>query len=493
VLIGMLVSARVRFLVVFIGGLLVYQSNKEIGADKYTYVAAVILAVSLSLLRLARSREPVLFAFRPLLPASVGLLLTLSMSALISRAAGTPMTNWFRDVLPYFLVALLPTVGLDAAQDLSRKHAERMLAIAGFVASFGFAADWLNRRGVSSLGFGRFVLATSTLAALGFAYTLTKAGVGPHRLRWLLASAAIMTVMLVSGTRTNLFLLAAAIGVVGSSAKLRVPAARIAGLILQIAVAVAVVLPVLASALISDPGFIQGRIGSALSVVTGQAAADQSFAGRQQSYAIARGIFSQFPWFGIGPGSLASATSINSTVLDTPWLVPAKFGVIGVTALVIYLVTLMVCVRRVRKLAGWSTMVTTGRGWAATLLVLLPFGPWIEDKGFSLALTLYLVALVATARGALAIKGVSEHVSPDAIPESATATLATAAPGLSKRSTDGRKTGQPGRWPLLQQPVRGPSDEDLADREPHIGHCADRDLMGQLKACDSCLRGCPSR
>jgi hypothetical protein len=410
----MLLSARIRFLVVIVGGLVVFQSDQAVGLRKYAYVAAVILAICLSLLRIARSREPVLIAFRPLLPASVGLLFVLIASAFVSHNAGTSMTNWSRDVLPYFFVALLPVVGLDAAQDLSKKHAERLLVVAGLVAAVGFAVDWLNRRGVSSLGLGDVMLATATLAALGFAYTITRAGLGPHRLRWLLASTAIMSAMLVNGTRTNLFLLAATAGIVGSTTKLRVPARRIVGLILQIGAAVAVVVPALAMVFISDPLFIQQRIRGAMLLVTGQSAADPSYMARQRSYSVARSTFSQFPWFGVGPGRLYRTPlgGPDSMSLDTPWLVPAKFGVIGVSVLVIYLVTVMVCVRRVRKLAGYSIVVTAGRGWAAALVVLVPFGPWIEDKGFALALTLYLAVLVATAREALALKGSARRDHP---------------------------------------------------------------------------------
>jgi O-antigen ligase len=402
-LVGMVLSARVRFLVVFVGGLLVFQSDQGVGATKYVYLAAAILAVNLSLLRLARSREPVVMAFRPLLPASVGLLLFLGSSAFVAQGAGASMTDWFRDVLPYFLVVLLPVVGLDAAQDLSGKHAERLLAIAGFVAAIGFTFDWLDRRGVSTLGFGRVVLATTTLAALGFAYTITKAGLGPHRLRWLAASTAIMTMMLVNGTRTNIVLLVATVGVVGSRNKLHVPARRVVSMCLFIVAAAAVVLPVLASVLVDSPNFLQQRILGALSVITGQAGADQSFVARQQSYVVARDAFSQSPWFGIGPGHLYRSMGFDSMSLDTPWLVSAKLGVIGVAALVIYLLTVAVCVRRVRKLAGWSMMVTVGRGWGVVLLALVPFGPWIEDKGFALALTLYLTALAATAREAFGV------------------------------------------------------------------------------------------
>jgi hypothetical protein len=421
--IGIVISARVRLLIVLAGGLLVFQSDSEVGATKYAYLTAIILATGLSLLRLARSREPVLTAFRPLLPASAGLLLIIGSSAFVARGSGTSMTNWSRDVLPYLLVALLPAVGLDAAQDVSGKNAERLLVVAGFVAAAGFALDWLSRRGVSSLGVGRIVLATSTLAALGFAYSLTKAGLGPHRPRWLLASTAILTLMLISGTRTNIFLLAAAVGVAGSRASLRVPARRILGLILQIVAAVAVVLPLVASALIDNPVFFQSRISGAMSVITGQGAPDQSFVERQRAYAVARDTFLQFPWFGVGPGHTftTSALGLDSASLDTPWIVPAKLGVIGVVALMIYIATVMACVRRLRKLAGWSTLVTAGLGWAATLLALFPFGPWIEDKGFAIALAVYLAALVATARDSLAVKSTPRQVLPAGPPKSSEA------------------------------------------------------------------------
>ena len=53
---------------------------------------------------------------------------------------------------------------------------------------------------------------------------------------------------------------------------------------------------------------------------------------------------------------------------------------------------------RVRRDVGWLDVITVGRAWFAILLFLTPFGPWIEDKGFAMALALYIAALAASAR-----------------------------------------------------------------------------------------------
>jgi O-antigen ligase len=402
VVLGMLIfSARGRLIVVLVGGLLIFQSDAALGPAKYAYLGASMLAVILSLIRLRRSSDPVVRCFWPLLPASATLFLVLLMSGVVATSAGTSLIDWFRDVSSYFFVVFLPAVALDASEKFSRRQIEGLLVALGTVAAVGFAVDWISRRGVSSLQFGRLLLATTTLVALAFTYTLMRAAIGPRRLLWIALCAFIFAMMVVSGTRTSFVLLAAVLGLVGSAAKARVPIHGLFAKLALIGLLLFALIPTLGRLLTSDQKFLAARIRSMEAILSGDFASDASFQERAQSYAVAKSAFMHSPWFGVGPGhAFPSGRSLRdaSASLDTPWVVAAKFGLMGLAALAVYLISVLLCGAAVCRRFGWQEILTVGRGWVVSLLFLVPFGPWIEDKGFALALALYLAALATAAR-----------------------------------------------------------------------------------------------
>jgi hypothetical protein len=329
------------------------------------------------------------------------ILALLCLSALVATSGGTQIIAWARDASAYFFVICLPAVALDAGQHFTRKQLETLIVILGVAAAAGFAIDWISRRDVSSLEVGRLILATTTLVALAFAYVITKAATGPHRSVWILLSTVILAMMMVSGTRTNLVLLAAAIGIVGTAAKGRVPINRLVTQMAFLVLLAAISIPVLGRLLTDDPQFLSKRIAATVAVMTGKFATDGSFLERAHAYATAKAAFLQSPLVGLGPGHAFTAGrshSHYSTSLDTPWLVPAKLGLLGVAALIFYLTSVLVCMARIRRATGGMAILTVGRGWFAILLFLVPFGPWVEDRGFALALALFIAALSAAAR-----------------------------------------------------------------------------------------------
>ena len=409
VLIAAVLSAPSRLVIVLGGGLLVFQSQ-TLGPLKYGYLAVALLCVGVSGLRLARSPDPVVATFRPLLGASAGLVALIGASALIAHSNGVLLDNWVRDALPYMLLAVLPVVGLDAGRDLSGRTTEIFIAALGLLGAAGMAVDWLHRRNVSSLEVGRVVLSLTSLVALGFALAMTRAAVGPHRLRWLGLAAAIVTLMLTTGSRANLVVLFAALGVVGASKKARVSAVRAGAAIAVIVAAVAVLLPWLVGRVSNDPQFLNDRISRALLVLNGQGSADLSYQARQQAYNLAMQQFHTHPWWGTGPGFLYPDGAFT---LDTPALTIAKWGLVGTAVLAGYLVTLAICFLRVRRRAGYGPINTVARSWLIAMLAWLPFGIWLEDKGFALVVTLLAASVVAYGRESLATR--SQVEVPDGV------------------------------------------------------------------------------
>ena len=387
-------SARARLVIVLAGGLVVFQSQ-NLGGLKYAYLGIALLCVGASGMRLARTQDRSLRAFRPLLGASVGLVTLIAVSGLIARSNGVTWDNWVRDALPYMLLAVLPVVGLDAGADLSTRTTEWLIAALGLIGAAGMAIDWLHRRDVSSLGVGRLVLSLTPLVALGFAMAITRAALGPHRLRWLTIAVVIVTLMLATGSRANIVIFVAVLGVIGASRKARVSVVR-AGSAIAITVAtVAIALPWLVLRVSNDPQFLSTRISQALLVLNGGGASDLSYQAREQAYSLANQEFHAHFWWGTGPGFLYPSGAFT---LDTPALTLAKWGLLGTSVLAAYLVTLALCFVRARRLAGFGPTHTVARAWVIVMIAWLPFGTWLEDKGFALVVTLLAAAVVASAR-----------------------------------------------------------------------------------------------
>jgi hypothetical protein len=104
--------------------------------------------------------------------------------------------------------------------------------------------------------------------------------------------------------------------------------------------------------------------------------------------------FYRHPWLGGGAGY---AYEEGLYTLDTPWMVPAKLGVVGTGILLLNLAAIVSCIRNLRRLTGYATVHTWLRGWALVLVGATPFGPWVEDKGFGLSLALGLAAAFSAA------------------------------------------------------------------------------------------------
>jgi len=142
------------------------------------------MAVTISLIRLSRSDQPYTRWFRPLVFGSILLVLVLSLSAFMRQRTGLAFLHG-EEMCPHTFVVCLPAVALDAARDFTSKQLEALIVILGVAAAAGFPIDWMSRRHVSSLGFGRLIIATTTLVALAFAYSLVRAAAVPRRHRWI--------------------------------------------------------------------------------------------------------------------------------------------------------------------------------------------------------------------------------------------------------------------------------------------------------------------
>jgi hypothetical protein len=392
-----LIGPKSRLLVSIVGGLIVFQSDLEILKLGYLVVALLCFAMSVGSVR--GPTGGIRPEFRSLVITSFALFCYLLFTFFLSRSIGTSTDQWLRDSLSYFLLTLLPYIGIAAGPAISARWNRRMYFIVGVVVSLGVAADWLGRRGVSALPIGRFVLSSAVVVALCFSFAVTMACLPStrRRLLWGAASLLIMMAMLLPGTRTNLLLFATFFGILGSVGNVRVPAGAAARFALTLIVTLVIAIPIFAQVFISDPEFLRQRVAFAVTVLQGDAEADQSYGERKAAYDLADEALGEYPTFGTGPGHLYAIYPIPTYNLDSPVIIPAKFGLVGMIFIGAFLLSIVDAVRKIRRRCGPSPTYTALSGWLVILVALVPFGPWLEDKGFSIALVMIFASMLSQA------------------------------------------------------------------------------------------------
>jgi hypothetical protein len=391
-----------RLSIVVGGALLVFQSTAD--SLKFGYFFLAILCVIVSAIRLLKRPTVVNTIFRPLQLGSALLIGYIGVTWLVASSNGATFSDWFKDVLPYILMALLPTVGLDAARDMAPRNVEGLIGVLGVACAVAVAVDWMGRRGISSLGFGRIILSTIAVVSLAFALGVTRAGLGPKRTLWIIGVTVMGVAMLLSGSRTNLVLFIAILAVVGSAKQARVRLGRMVINSVFAVFATAVLLVSVGSIVIQDPRFLPSRVQSVLMILNGGASGDLSFVERSRSYDWTWSAFQNHLTWGTGPGYLYPNGVFG---LDAATLVLAKWGIVGTCILIVFLWTFVASVVKACRLTGPLPIYTAAGGWLVVLVALLPFGPWIEDKGFSLALTLLTTAVA----GSVHVSSVSRPIT----------------------------------------------------------------------------------
>jgi hypothetical protein len=384
-------QAVMRFLVVVVGGLLVLGSSGDLSANKFVYAGLLVLCAGISVGRLITSPPSYAHHFKSLVWVGLALLAILGLSYLASPS-GSDLGTFGRQAIFYLLIVLGPVIGLDAGRDIPPRVTYPLVGVLGLVAAVGFAFDWLDRRGVTALSSGRFILSSLMLPAFAFSLALVMvfhAEKRMARILWLVPVVGIPIAMLVTGTRTNLIVFAAIFAVLGLQRRMRVPPGKMLGLVVIGGVVGGLVFPIVASVAIADPDFLQSRIRASLTVLNGQGGADQSYAIRQNAYVVATDLIDRSPVFGMGLGYTIPIT------LDTPLLTVVRLGVLGTAAVAAFLAAMGWSIWKATRAVGPSPATTAWWGLLLVMLCNIPFGTPLEDRGFGFTLLLASVAIAS--------------------------------------------------------------------------------------------------
>jgi O-antigen ligase len=367
-------------------------------AEPLIVLAVVTSVIALFALTMAATR--LLVITFGLLWVSLVPLVLIVFSAFIAQLNGSNPSDWARDAAPYALLPMLPIIGIDCGRTISPQNMVRVLVAGGLLAAVGFSFEWLDRRGVNALGLGKFTLATAAMIAALLCYAIARAAWGSRRITWSLVACGLVMSVVITGTRTGLIFLAAFAGIAGSRKKGRIPVHRLLAVLAPVVVVTAVASTVVASVVSTDPNFLSNRVNAAVLLIQGDRS-DASYLDRVNQYGFAQKAMSAHPLLGTGPGFLfpnSNPAQPSAFTLDTPLVTPAKFGIVGTAVFLLFLAQILYSVHIVRKMIHHTVVDTAIRAFAWVFLLDVPFGGFIEDKGFSIALMLLLGLLSSTAR-----------------------------------------------------------------------------------------------
>lgn len=379
--------AAVRVIAVAGGGMVVLGSSSDLGPNKIIFAAVVIVCAIVSAYRLIENPPRYAWVFRPLLWWGLAVIAAIGISYMASPAGGD-IGTFGRQSIFYLLIVFGPIIGLDSARDLKQSTVYTLVGVIGVVAAAGFAADWLDRRGVTALPFGRFVLSSLVLPGFAFGLALVLFFHSRGFLRralWLIPIVGIPIAMLVTGTRTNLIIFIAVVMVLGRFRNMRVPLGRMLLLVLVAGAVGLTLFPIIASVVVADPAFIQQRVQAALSAITG--GGDQSLSFRQAQATIAAEMVAENPWFGYGLGYTIPFT------VDSPLLTVLRLGWIGTALVLGFIGALSVAIYRARRAYGPNAATTAWWAFLAICAANVVFGTPLEDRGFGFAVMLACMAI----------------------------------------------------------------------------------------------------
>ena len=400
----LVLSGRVRAFVFVFGSLAVFQSSDELTGQKLAFFFAVMIAFAAIIARLPElSKTPAYRDLTPMLRASIVLIALSAVSLLVATVNEVPQREWLRDVSPYILVASAPLFALDAQASFTERGLRRLIVVGGVLGALAFTVTWLTNRGIADLSFVPIGLPTMLLPAAVFAFAMSMFLEGRSaRLVWLGLGTVVLAMMVATGTRTSLLLLAAPFAITfGGRRQLTRRSLR-----LFVALPLVAVIGVAAAeGVIGVTGGDRGVLADRIEQIstTGEGVSDRSYLDRVSQTEAAWALFRSSPLLGVGPGVPIEWTDSlgrpkSSPLVDSPASFLTKFGLLGLVAVGFLVAGFVSTLRRLRIRAGRRTVAQYALiGFSAVLACMSLLLNTFEDKGLSIGLALLLALAVREA------------------------------------------------------------------------------------------------
>lgn len=444
-------NGRTRLVLFVFGGMLVLQRSDSLDTPKLIYLvaaAAIVVSSAIALWRRPDSRGDTVMRHWLALSVAFGLMIAVSLPVALAHGAG--YTPWLRGAAAYALFAVAPLVAFDARRLVSTREALRWMMLAAGLAAVSFSIHWMERRGIADLGIDPLVLPSAQLAYAGFAVAVAFALRSPRSVPWAVGAGLILGALLITGARTTLLLLAvpAILAVVVGRSNWRrtglaigVIAATTGLVFVSTITALSIQSPVPSPAppgssgsppltatpstattpgatspgggtgsspppvkppATPRPDLIGERLGSVGTILVNPASA-QSLTERIAQTQAAFVVFAADPLLGSGPGKLyrwidSSGVTVDSYTLDTPLMVAAEFGLLGITVCIGLVATFAWFIRRTRRTGAGGPEHLSVVGLATTFGLTGFLGPPMDDKGAAYALALVLTIAASLPR-----------------------------------------------------------------------------------------------
>ena len=400
----LMLDGRVRLPFLVFGGLAALQSSQDVNLLKVAYLAGVGIAVTGSLMRLQRGQAEGGRAMNahPLIFVSGLFLVMIGLSFPVAMAYGASPDAWLRDGSAYLLFAAAVVVGVDARASYSPRAIVGLLIVAGAISTLSFTVQWVGAgwRGVADLPLQRLALSSVFLSAAIFTYASVRSVLSGAwaSVPWVACAGIIAALMLVTGTRSSLLL---GVGPAAGLWVLRKNGHRVGARLLPLgALFLLVILAALALGAIGsgvDTGRLLARFES-IGGLLGSPGSDSSLIDRLAQTTAGLQSFQAAPITGVGAGHLfrwldGVGIAHESFILDAPTAFPAKFGLAGLGVALASAVLVTRWLGAGASRTPVAAAASTGFMAICALWFLLFGSPW-EDKGFSLALALF-IALVS--------------------------------------------------------------------------------------------------
>ncbi|WP_177180234.1 O-antigen ligase family protein [Pedococcus cremeus] len=396
-------TARGR-IVVFTGGvLLTAGTSGDVGTSKIAFMGLALAISAISLLRLLRrgaGRED--RRVSAILTATLVFAVAAMIAAARGFSLGAPILSIVRDGVSYLLLIAALPLAADAGRCYNYFQVRRAVLLVGLLSAAVYLANMLTTRGVANLGaWAGLLFGSFPVIALGVCLCLVEGSLGRHRGLWYIAAAGQVGAVLLTGTRMGLALFTAILGLLGRRRRGAPGVTRlIIGLALLGSFTSALVL-ILAPHL-AGLHFLMSRLESGIRAIQGDIGEDLSGAQRLQRYELALTYFESNPVLGHGLGGFAYGTNSSSAFeyyLDTPLLVPAKFGMVG-TALIVLGFAILFRGLLKPTTPRPSTQVRAQfviRCFVCVIIFTTPFGAITENKGLGVSVALASMLVLAPA------------------------------------------------------------------------------------------------
>ena len=428
--------ALARTIIALFGGILVLQLSSAVTIEKVGYLGAVVVATACAAVNIWQRRSTVVeCGARPILFAAAAVAAVIGISAAVAVSNGTALDSWAIDTPAYWLLVASVILGVDlGVSGVGPRTITFLLLVAAIASAASYAVNWWDVRNLLLVPIAHLFFPSMFLPGAAISLATAKYFAGQMPYRMVLLTFALISAILVTGTRAGVILVLPIFVVLGASPWRRrlkaIPGATIA---LAAMALLASTVGTVAETGGLELATVQARFASMVPIVlNGDPNADPSLYARTRETAVLYERWSSNIWLGVGPGqaylnttpSSHGVVTLSRIAVDSPLVPFERFGLVGVAALLsLFLILLF---GRLRRHAG-GVESTALLAFVICVLAFAFLSSPLDDKGVALGL-IPLIGLCGAVR----------RVDAAAVPQSS----AQLAPSLGERHFSPLALGQ---------------------------------------------------